>query len=268
MIAPNKVHLRTDPQRSVTEALVKKVAQNGPSGAPLTSVAMTPPKMPNRSAYTSNRPVTSISARNRGTTRFFTGSTPRTWSASSSSRILRAPRSAVIAVPATPASTIASTNGANSRIDASTKNPPRRSSAPRAESKQSRNGLTNPNRIAFDSGWAVVPSGRCGGDSADCARDRPPCAWRGGPGGLRRRAAPGRRRALRHVQRARAERVVPDAPAARGADADADDGAQHRARDGAERRRQRRRVLLRLAAARAGRSAAAGVDRPRRAARR
>jgi hypothetical protein len=41
----------------------------------------------------------SMSARKRGTTRFLTGSTPRTCSASSSSRILRAPRSAVIAVP-------------------------------------------------------------------------------------------------------------------------------------------------------------------------
>ena len=50
MIAPNMVHLRTDPQRSVTEALVKNVAQNGPSGAPLTSVARMPPKMPNSSA--------------------------------------------------------------------------------------------------------------------------------------------------------------------------------------------------------------------------
>src|SRR3954452_7829634 len=78
----------------------------------------------------SNSPVTSISARKRGTTRFLTGSTPNTCRASSSSRILRAPRSAVIAVPATPASTIASTNGANSRIDASTKKPPNRSNAP------------------------------------------------------------------------------------------------------------------------------------------
>ena len=51
----------------------------------------------------SNRPVTTISARKRGTTRFLTGSTPSTCSASSSSRTLRAPRSAVIAVPATPA---------------------------------------------------------------------------------------------------------------------------------------------------------------------
>src|ERR1044072_5647301 len=74
-------------------------------------------------------PVTSMSARNGGTTRFLTGSTPSTWSASSSSRILRAPRSAVIAVPATPASTIAVTNGANSRIEASTKNPPSRARA-------------------------------------------------------------------------------------------------------------------------------------------
>src|SRR3954454_13828202 len=78
----------------------------------------------------SNNPVTNISAKNRGTTRFLTGSTPSTCNASSSSRIFLAPRSAVIAVPATPASTIASTNGANSRIDANTKNPPNRSSAP------------------------------------------------------------------------------------------------------------------------------------------
>src|SRR6266436_596964 len=60
----------------------------------------------------SNRPVISIRERKRGTTRFLIGSTPRTWSASSSSRILRAPRSAVIAVPATPATTTAVTNGA------------------------------------------------------------------------------------------------------------------------------------------------------------
>src|SRR4051794_6467941 len=46
MIAPNRVHFRTDPQRSVVDALVKKVAQNGPRGAPLTSVAMIPPKIP------------------------------------------------------------------------------------------------------------------------------------------------------------------------------------------------------------------------------
>src|SRR6266566_6878387 len=78
----------------------------------------------------SNNPVTNINAKNRGTTRFLTGSTPNTCKASSSSRILRAPKSAVIAVPATPANTIASTNGANSRIEANTKNPPKRSNAP------------------------------------------------------------------------------------------------------------------------------------------
>src|SRR3979490_2654259 len=78
----------------------------------------------------SNSPVTNISARKRGTTRFLTGSTPNTCNASSSSRILRAPRSAVIAVPATPANTIPSTNGAHSRTDANTKNPPRRYNAP------------------------------------------------------------------------------------------------------------------------------------------
>src|SRR6266480_5201510 len=71
-----------------------------------------------------------MSDRNRGTTRSLTGSTPNTCNASSSSRIFRAPKSAVIAVPATPANTIASTNGANSRIEANTKNPPNRSNAP------------------------------------------------------------------------------------------------------------------------------------------
>ncbi len=40
-----------------------------------------------------------------------------------------------MAVPATPASTIASTNGANSRIDESTKKPPSRSSAPNSTRK-------------------------------------------------------------------------------------------------------------------------------------
>src|SRR5438270_13943753 len=78
----------------------------------------------------SNNPVTNINAKNRGTTKFLIGSTPNTCKASSSSRILRAPKSAVIAVPATPANTIASTNGANSRTEANTKNPPNRSKAP------------------------------------------------------------------------------------------------------------------------------------------
>ena len=78
-----------------------------------------------------NSPVTSINARKRGTTRFLIGSTPSTCSASSSSRILRAPRSAVIAVPATPASTIAVTFGPISRTAARMKNPPSRSSAPK-----------------------------------------------------------------------------------------------------------------------------------------
>src|SRR6266550_696943 len=77
-----------------------------------------------------NSAVTIINARNRGTTRFLTGSTPNTCRASSSSRILRAPRSAVIAVPATPARITAVTNGANSRTDASTKKPPSRSKDP------------------------------------------------------------------------------------------------------------------------------------------
>src|SRR3954447_26325215 len=83
----------------------------------------------------SNNPVTNINAKNRGTTKFFTGSTPNTCNASSSSRIFLAPKSAVIAVPATPANTIASTNGANSRIDANTKNAPNRSNDPNNTNK-------------------------------------------------------------------------------------------------------------------------------------
>src|SRR3954452_15274767 len=96
-----------------------------------------------------NSAVTIISARKRGTTRFLTGSTPSTWSASSSSRILRAPRSAVIAVPATPARMIAVTKGANSRIEASTKKPPRRSSDPNRTRKLPawRPGAPYPNAI-------------------------------------------------------------------------------------------------------------------------
>ena len=33
MIAPNKVVFRTEPQRSVTEALLKRVAKKPPSGS-------------------------------------------------------------------------------------------------------------------------------------------------------------------------------------------------------------------------------------------
>ena len=50
MIAPNRVVFRIDPHRSVVSALLKKVAQNGPSGAWLTSVARIPPKIPKISA--------------------------------------------------------------------------------------------------------------------------------------------------------------------------------------------------------------------------
>ena len=89
-----------------------------------------PPVIPKTSAKMSSSAVATISASTRGTTRFLIGSTPSTWRASSSSRILRAPRSAVIAVPATPATTTAVTSGAIWRIAARTKKPPRRSSAP------------------------------------------------------------------------------------------------------------------------------------------
>src|SRR3954454_5082147 len=130
MIAPNSVVLTTDPHRSTVDALLNSVEKNGPSGAPNDSVARTPATSPNMTAYTLNSAVTIINAKNLGTTRFLTGSTPNTCNASSSSRIFLAPRSAVIAVPATPARMIAVTNGANSRIEASTKKPPSRSIAP------------------------------------------------------------------------------------------------------------------------------------------
>src|SRR3954451_18903920 len=130
MIAPNSVVLTTDPHRSTVDALLNSVEKNGPSGAPNDSVASTPATSPNITAYTLNSAVTIINAKNLGTTRFLTGSTPNTCNASSSSRIFRAPRSAVIAVPATPARITAVTNGANSLTDANTKNPPRRSNDP------------------------------------------------------------------------------------------------------------------------------------------
>ena len=50
MIAPKIVVFSTEPQRSVVEALANSVAQNGPSGWPLTSSARMPPKIPNSSA--------------------------------------------------------------------------------------------------------------------------------------------------------------------------------------------------------------------------
>ena len=50
MIAPNIVVFSTEPHRSVVEEFANSVVQNGPSDPPLTSSAMTPPKMPNNSA--------------------------------------------------------------------------------------------------------------------------------------------------------------------------------------------------------------------------
>jgi hypothetical protein len=52
-----------------------------------------------------------------------------------------------MAVPATPATTTAVTNGANSRTDARTKKPPRRSRAPNSDRKLAacRPGAPNPN---------------------------------------------------------------------------------------------------------------------------
>ena len=111
MIAPNNVVFTTEPHRSVVDALFSSVAKKGPSGASKDRVARIPPVSPKMIANTLNNPVTIISARKRGTTRFLIGSTPSTWRASSSSRILRAPRSTVIAVPPTPARMIAVTSG-------------------------------------------------------------------------------------------------------------------------------------------------------------
>ena len=78
MIAPNNVVFTTDPHRSVVDALFSSVAKNGPSGASKDSVARIPPVSPKMIAKTLNNPVTIISARKRGTTRFLIGSTPST----------------------------------------------------------------------------------------------------------------------------------------------------------------------------------------------
>ena len=92
-----------------------------------------PALSPKTIAKMSSRAVTTISARKRGTTRFLIGSTPSTCRASSSSRIFRAPRSAVIAVPATPPTTTAVTSGPIQRTAVTTKKPPSRSRAPNSE---------------------------------------------------------------------------------------------------------------------------------------
>ena len=50
MMAPNRVVLTTEPQRSVMLALLSSVAKKGPKGASNVSVASTPPKIPKISA--------------------------------------------------------------------------------------------------------------------------------------------------------------------------------------------------------------------------
>ncbi len=74
--------------------------------------------------------VMMISASIRGRTSCLVGLIPSTRIASISSRTLRAPRSAVIAVPPTPATTIAVAQVATSRTAAVTNTPPARSAAP------------------------------------------------------------------------------------------------------------------------------------------
>src|SRR5262249_58823831 len=117
-------------QISVVEPLAQNEARKGPIAPWKLSVAIMPPPTPAVIAKTSNRAVASISARKRGTTRFLMGSTPRTWRASSSSRILRAPRSAVMAVPATPATTTAVTAGGGPRDPAGGEKAPRPAGGP------------------------------------------------------------------------------------------------------------------------------------------
>src|ERR1700760_4252881 len=73
------------------------------------------------------------SAMNRGNTSTLIRSVPNTASASSSSRIFRAPRSEQMAVPATPATTIPLIHVANSRTDAMIENAPNRSGVANVE---------------------------------------------------------------------------------------------------------------------------------------
>ena len=122
---------------------------------------------------------------------------PSTISASSSSRILRAPRSAQIEVPTTPAMTIAQTSGANSRMTISANRPPRRSIAP--------------NRLRKPAAW--MPAGPVGErDRRDDHREPAPSAGRRRTGD----AARGRRCTAGAARRRSCWRVsTPIAPTSR-----------------------------------------------------
>ena len=68
MIAPNSEVLISEAPISGTVAFAKKVAKNGPIGAPLVIVTSIPPNVPNSSANTLSSDVSDISAMKRGTT--------------------------------------------------------------------------------------------------------------------------------------------------------------------------------------------------------
>lgn len=96
-----------------------------------TGTAITqPPMMPAAETTPSSSTATSVAAASRGSTSRWTGSTPMTSIASSSERMRRDPRSAVIADPPAPAIKSAVAIGADSRTTASTIAAPMCDSAP------------------------------------------------------------------------------------------------------------------------------------------
>ena len=132
MIAPNRVHLMIEAASSVVEAFGrgKKEAAQRLRG-----------RAARRRCRRRCRKEQGVDVKHAGDQHqgeaghdeVLIGSTPSTWRASSSSRILRAPRSAVIAVPATRRPRRRSRTVRTRESRPEQKKPPRRSRAPKSE---------------------------------------------------------------------------------------------------------------------------------------
>src|SRR4051812_29840817 len=118
MITPKVQDLISAPSSSGTLKFAVNVATNADSVMSYcVSATSTPESVQKNTATMNSSGVISVSASILGTTSARTGSTPTTASASSSSRTLRAPRSAQIAVPPTPATIIAVAQPPSSRTE-------------------------------------------------------------------------------------------------------------------------------------------------------
>src|SRR4051794_37670991 len=129
--SPKIMTLAIPAQRSIHEVFDSSCGMNGPPDEPKYSVdaryvPTAPATKPSRKTTGDMTHIATI----RGTTIERTGSTPITRSASSSSRILRAPNSAVYVVPITPAKTAPVIVTPNSRIRPTPRNAALRSLAP------------------------------------------------------------------------------------------------------------------------------------------